>query len=74
MKYKLISKNNVVTFKMKTGKDLVRSQMGLHYANAIVAKSKNIVNIGDEILVDDLYYFPVDNTKKKKAEGETENE
>ena len=74
MKYKLINKNNVVTFKMKTGKDLVRSQMGLHYANTIVAKSKNIVKLDDEILVDDMYYFPVENPKKKKAEGETENE
>ena len=74
MKYKLINKNNVVTFKMKTGKDLVRSQMGLHYANAIVAKSKNIVKLDDEILVDDMYYFSIENPKKKKTEGDTENE
>ena len=69
MKYKLISKNNVVTFKMRTGKDLVRSHMGLHYALSIVAKSKNIVELDGEILVDDMYFFPVKNTKKKKEES-----
>lgn len=75
MKYKLISRNNVVIFKMRTGKDLVRSQMGLHYALSIIAKSKNIVETDNgEIIVDDTYFFPVERSKKKKAEGATDNE
>ena len=67
MKYKLISHNNVVTFKMKTGNDLVRSQMGIAYAQSIVARAKGIVEKDNEIIVDDTYYFPVE-TKKKKTE------
>lgn len=74
MKYKLISRNNVVIFKMRTGKDLVRSQMGLHFALSIIAKAKNIVETDNgEIIVDDTYFFPVAN-KKKKTEGESNNE
>ena len=74
MKYKLISRNNVVIFKMRTGKDLVRSQMGSHYALSIIAKAKSIVETDNsEIIVDDTYFFPVAN-KKKKTEGESNNE
>lgn len=74
MKYKLISRNNVVIFKMRTGKDIVRSQMGLHYALSIIAKAKSIVETDNsEIIVDDTYFFPVAN-KKKKTEGESNNE
>lgn len=74
MKYKIISDNNVVTFKMKTGKDLVRSQMGIAYAQSIVARAKKVVEKDGEIIVDDNYYFPVEPTKKKKAEEVTDNE
>ena len=72
MKYKLITNNGIVTFKMKTGKDLVRSMMGIAYANSIVAKAKTIVEKGNEIIVDDTYFFPVEHkgTKKKEADAE----
>ena len=73
MKYKLINHNNVVTFKMKTGNDLVRSQMGIAYAQSIVARAKEIVEKDNEIIVDDTYYFPVE-PKKKKTEKVTDNE
>ena len=73
MKYKLINHNNVVTFKMKTGNDLVRSQMGIAYAQSIVARAKEIVEKDNEIIVDDTYYFPVE-AKKKKTEKVTDNE
>lgn len=74
MKYKIISDNNVVTFKMKTGKDLVRSQMGVAYAQSIVARAKEVVEKNGEIIVDGTYYFPVEPTKKKKVEEVTDNE
>jgi hypothetical protein len=74
MKYKIISNNNVVTFKMKTGKDLVRSQMGIAYAQSILARAKEVVEKDGEIIVDGTYYFPVEPTKKKKAEEVTDNE
>ena len=72
MKYKIKHENNIVTFKMRTGRDLVRSQMGLPYALSIVARSKNIVEMDDEIIVDDMYYFPVYHSKNKKKEADVE--
>lgn len=72
MKYKIINTNGIVTFKMRTGKDLVRSQMGIAYAQSIVAKAKSVVEDNDEIIVDDIYYFPIENTKTKKKEEVTE--
>jgi uncharacterized Zn finger protein len=74
MKYKIISNNNVVTFKMRTGKDLVRSQMGIAYAQSIIARAKEVIEKDDEIIVDDTYFFPIEPTKKKKAEEVTDNE
>jgi hypothetical protein len=74
MKYKLISSNNIVIFKMKTGKDLVRSQMGIAYAQSILARAKEVVEKDGEIIVDGTYYFPIEPTKKKKAEEVTDNE
>jgi uncharacterized Zn finger protein len=72
MKYKILSTNNVVTFKMKTGRDLVRSEMGIAYAQSIVAKAKTVVENGDEIIVDDTYFFPIEPIKTKKKEEVTE--
>ena len=72
MKYKIISENNEVTFEMRTGKDLVRSKMGLAFAQSIVARAKNIVEGNGEITVDDAYIFPVEHTKSKKQEEVTE--
>ncbi len=66
MKYRLKSENGKVTFKMKTGKDLVRNTMILAYAQSILARAKSVVEIDDEVLVDDLYYFPVEKIARKK--------
>lgn len=74
MKYKIKSKNNVVIFKMRTGRDLVRSQMGVAYAQSILARAKEIVETDDEIIVDDTYYFPMQHTKREKKEDVTNNE
>ena len=71
MKYKIKHDNGIVTFKMRTGKDLVRSQMGIAYANSIKAKAKDIKEENGEIIVDDTYFFPVD-TKKEKTEEDAE--
>lgn len=74
MKYKIINTNNMVTFKMRTGKDLVRSEMGMAYALSIVARAKSIVEKDNEIIVDDTYFFPIEPIKSKKKEEVTDNE
>ena len=72
MNYKLISHNGVVTFKMKTGNDLVRSKMGIAYAQSIIARAKNIEEKSNEIIIDDTYYFPIYPKKNHKKEEVTE--
>lgn len=72
MNYKIKNDKGIVTFKMRTGKDLVRSNMGLAYAQSIVARAKDIKEENGEIIVDDLYFFPVETTKKKKTEEDAE--
>lgn len=67
MKYKLISTDYIVTFKMKTGKDLVRSKMGIAFAQSIVAKAKHIKEKQGEIVVDDTYIFPIEVTAKSNT-------
>lgn len=68
MTYKLKHKNNIVTFKMRTGKDLVRSKMGLAYALSIIARAKDIIEKDGKIIVDDKYFFPIEHSKNKKKE------
>lgn len=70
MKYKIISENNEVTFKMRTGKDLVRNTMILAYAQSILARAKTIEELDGEVLVDNTYYFPVEKIAKKKKANE----
>lgn len=72
MKYKIKHTNGIVTFKMRTGRDLVRSQMGLAYATSIIARAKEIVEKDGEIIVDDMYFFPVLHTKNKTKEADAE--
>jgi hypothetical protein len=72
MKYKLISTDNVVTFKMRTGNDLVRSKMGIAFAQSIIAKAKTTEEKNGEIVVDDTYIFPIECPKSNKKEGESE--
>lgn len=68
MKYKIKHTDGIVTFRMRTGRDLVRSSMPITFANAITNKSKNIVEVDGEIIVDDLYFFPIEHKKKKSHE------
>lgn len=72
MNYKIKHTNNVVVFEMRTGKDLVRSKMGIAYANSIVAKAKTVVEEKDRIIVDDTYFFPIEHVKTKKTEEDAE--
>ena len=76
---KIKSEKGIVTFLMKTGKDLVRSTMGVGYADTLLqnAKSKEQVSIGGEkmVLVDNKYYLPIVLPKKKETSEEVvENE
>lgn len=70
--------NGMVDFTMRTGKDIVKSQMPISYANGIVSKGKEVVEKDNQIIVDDTYFFPAEaesktNTgKKPKGKGEQE--
>lgn len=73
--------NGIVTFLMRTGKDLVRSTMTIGSAMGIVNKSKNVVEqLGltpdvAQIIVDDTYFFPaIPEPKRKKQTEETKDE
>ena len=62
---KIKHKNGVVTFVMRTGKSLVRSQMTLASAMSIVNHGKEVVEKDGQIAVDDTYFFPVHIAHKK---------
>ena len=70
MKYKIKHTDGMVTFRMRVGKDLVRSTMPITFAQSIMNKSKNIVEADGDIIVDDLYFFPVERKKKKVVDNE----
>lgn len=60
-----------VTFVMKTGNTFVRNKMPLSRANAIVKKSKNVIEtdergFGKEILVNDEIFFPIEEVEVTK--------
>lgn len=65
-------KNGVVTFRMRTGKDFVKSTMPLETANNILRNaektSDHIHNDESEVIVDDKFFFPIER-KTKKTEG-----
>lgn len=55
----------VVTFRMRAGKDMVRNDMPIGIAKSIIAKAKETKEESGELIVDDLYFFPVVAEKKK---------
>jgi hypothetical protein len=62
--------NGMVTFLMRTGKDLVRSKMSITSAMFIVNKGTNVVEGNGQIIVDNNYFFPMETTpapKNKKS-------
>ena len=84
---KIKHNNGNVTFVMRTGKTFVKNTMSISYANAIVARSKNVEEtdkrgFGTEICVDDTYFFPIEPEvapveetkprKKKSANADTD--
>lgn len=67
--------NGLVTFLMRTGTDLVRSQMTLASALGKVNQAKTIIEMDGQIIVDDSFFFPIEPTpKSRKRRKETSNE
>ena len=64
----------IVTFRMRAGKDMVRNDMPIGIAKSIIAKAKTIKQETCEVIVDDLYFFPVVPEKKKPKKSEETEE
>ena len=64
--------NNVVTFRMRAGKDMVRNTMPLGTARSIIAKAKETKEIDGGVWVDNKYLFPTVPEKKKREETKDE--
>lgn len=63
--------NGIVTFEMRTGADLVRSKMPIASAHGIVNRGNELVEIDGKLIVDDTYFFPIENLpKSRKAKKE----
>ena len=60
----------IVTFRMRAGKDMVRNNMPIGIAKSIIAKAKTTKEVNGELVVDDLYFFPVVPEKKKPKKTE----
>lgn len=72
---KIKHENGMVTFLMRTGKDFVRGQMSIGYAQNKINLAKEIVEEDNQIIVDDKYFFPVavePKSRKKQTEGDAE--
>ena len=69
---KIKSENGIVTFRMKAGKDMVRSKMSPVEVMKIVASCEKITQKGSEIIVDDKYFFPAEIEKKSRKKKATE--
>lgn len=70
---KIKHENGKVTFVMRTGKTFVRNKMSISFANAIVKRSKDVEvtdkrGFGEEICVEDKYFFPIEPKKKAPVE------
>lgn len=66
--------NGMVTFLMRTGKDLVRSQMTIGSANAKIVRAKTLEEKDGQLIVDDTYFFPIVATRKRKKQTEGDEE
>ena len=71
---KIKHENGIVTFKMRTGKDFVRSTMTIGSAQGIVNKGKSVVEEDGQIIVDDKYFFPAIIVPKRKKQTEEDAE
>lgn len=75
---KLISENGNLTFTMRAGKDLVKSQMPLKEGIKLINNSTNVVETDNEVIVDDKYFFPAEKedkpAKKNKRMEKKKNE
>ena len=72
---KIKHENGIVTFIMRTGESLVRSQMPIGSAMGIVNHGKDVVEKDGQIVVDDTYFFPavvVPKSRKKQTECDSE--
>ena len=71
---KIKHENGIVTFLMRTGKDLVRSTMTIGSAQGIVNKGETVTEKDGQIIVNDTYFFPAVAApkRKKKTEDDTE--
>lgn len=72
---KIKHENGMVTFIMRTGNSLVRSQMPIGSAMGIVNNGKTVTEKNGQIIVDDTYFFPavaVPKSRKKQTECDSE--
>lgn len=70
---KIKHENGIVTFLMRTGKDLVRSTMTIGSAQGIVKKGKSVIEKDGQIIIDDTYFFPAEvapKSRKKQTEDD----
>jgi hypothetical protein len=72
-KFDIKHEKGIVTYAMRTGKVFVKSTLPLSVANSIVKRGKDVEisdkrGYGQEICVDDTYFFPV----VEKSDGVTE--
>ena len=68
-------KNGMVTFLMRTGKDFVRGQMSIEYAQKKIDLAKEIILESDHAVIDNKFFFPVivePKSRKKYTEGNAE--
>lgn len=71
---KIKHENGIVTFLMRTGKDLVRSTMTIGSAQGVLNKGESVIEKDGQIIVDDTYFFPVAVTPKRKKHTEEVSE
>lgn len=72
---KIQHENGLVTFLMRTGTDLVRSQMTLASALGKINHAKTLEEKDGQIIVDDKFFFPMEDApKSRKRRKETPNE
>lgn len=57
----------IVTFRMRAGKDMVKSTMPVDTANDILAKAKETKEIDGSVWVDNTYLFPTVAERKPKT-------
>ena len=63
---KIKHENGMVTFLMRAGKDMVKNQMPIEYAQSIVDKSEAVTEKDGQIVVDNTFFFPAVVPKRKK--------